>query len=643
MNDNFEPALTPEKINQLLSAAARDAMARILCEQDAATRPTDEELDERIAQLDELEPQLKRQARNSDYSKAEPMLRAAAQGIGITLPTAIPVALGRQGMQLLRSLCSLESEVLDGEDVRTAALPIVHQFGGTDVDSFVVAPVLLEDAIARTYQRNPSHHMKGNIDTIAKLLRLRFGNIPVAILTKAEQDAFFRWLARLPRNHGKAHGKNRFTEKDGRSGPLDPEKYAFTKDDEIAWADAADEAIMEEIRARNDISVLEKRAILAERLTPRLTLTTLKRYRDSFSRVMKGADDLGCKNRPPVLSYKDIETIVKADENKDDLYIRVTKPKLRMAWTEERLAEFLTCPIYTGSSSPHRRWRPGNVIVRDAIYWVPLIVLAIGSRIEEILELKRTDIVYRNKVYCLAIGLGPEQRTKTEASERVIPIPQMLLDLGFIDWWKSLGEDHGLLLFPDAAERSSKGTAADPFSKAFYRILDHLDLRSFDEDIYALRKTLSSMLHSAGVAENERQAIAGHRRSNVINRCYTAHRTKDLKAAVDRAAFQLEIVMDARHGFPVIRSSGLAGTEPLLAEVILADDGQAQSILLTRAGQDDHVFAFHRCDPISGDRLPTEDVFAAAKAFREICDQSAVRLPIHHLKRLAFEHFQALG
>jgi integrase len=246
-----------------------------------------------------------------------------------------------------------------------------------------------------------------------------------------------------------------------------------------------------------------------------------------------------------------------------------------MPWTEERLARFLTCPIYTGCFSEHRCSRPGEVIVRDSLYWVPLIVLTIGSRIEEILLLKRSNLVLRNETYCLAIGLDPDQKGKTPDAERVVPVPQLLLDLGFVDWIRSLPADHGPLLFPDAARRSEIDDLTGPFSKALNRILDACGLGDFDEDFYAMRKTLSSMLRRAGIEESQRQAIAGHKTGTILNRHYTAHHSRDLKAAVDAADFRLVIEEDPKRGHPVIASCGLVAAASLSVEVVLDEDSAA--------------------------------------------------------------------
>ena len=69
-----------------------------------------------------------------------------------------------------------------------------------------------------------------------------------------------------------------------------------------------------------------------------------------------------------------------------------------------------------------------------------------------------------NQTYCLAISLDCDQGGKSENAQRVIPIPQLLIDLGFVDWIKNLPEDHGPLLFPDAAARTEIDDLTGPFS-----------------------------------------------------------------------------------------------------------------------------------------------------------------------------------
>jgi integrase len=619
--------LAPADAKGLLTEVLRAELSRILAEQNAMGGASDDELDARIKKLEAENKALRRASRRHDWSAVQALLQKASELVSLPLPEPMTVDLGSQAMNLKRSLNDVEVHVLEGDDIRPSSADLRAAHGTGDFDTFVQAPVLLSQAWEQTLKNHPKPSMKGNIDAIARVALEFFDDIPVTAINKERQKAFFAWMARLPKKQGKSHGKNRFKS----------EAAVVLKNDEIEAADAADFLVTEELRSRTDISNAEKRAILAEKLTPRLTMTTLRNKRDALNRMLVSARDLGAPQMD-MLSYKEVEQLVAAQAPADELYVRVTKPKLRMPWSEERLAAFLTSPIFTGCFSPARRWRRGPHIIRDATYWVPLIVLTLGSRIEEILLLKRTDVRLRNGHYCLAIASGPANPGKTEDSKRIVPLPQLLLDLGFVEWFHALPEQHGILLFPEAARRSAKGDVTSAFGKHFRRILDRLGLGDFDEDFYAMRKTLSSMLRSAEVTDGQRQAIAGHQHGNILNIHYTAHHTKDLKAAVDKADFNIEIGRRRQYGFPVILGSNLAQTDSLEVEITLTEEGEAATVTIKDDRSSQPVFSYMREDQHSRQHLQM-----VAKDLKKLLAARSLRLPTNAMKRAAFEHLQALA
>jgi len=644
MTDQTYKQMSAEEIALLLTEALRAELARILLEQDTGAILDDDEIDARIALLEQENLTLKRRARRGDFAMVDQPLRKAADALGISLPATIPNDLGRRAVDLVREMKEIETKTLDGEDARAAAEAVVARFGGKTVDRFVEnRTVRLSDAWERAFKRHPTKSMKGNIDAIARVAIEYFGDVPVSMITRLKQEEFFAWMARLPKSQGRSHGKNRHTERARREGRPVEEHQQLTKQDEIDIADAKDEAETEALRARTDICDLEKRALLVEKLVPRLTMTTLRRNRDGLNRLFKAAADFGCDEALTAISYKDVERAIQAAAPDDPLYIRVTKPKLRMPWTEERLAQFLTCPIFTGCASIHRRWKSGDVIVRDAFYWVPLLLLTIGTRIEELLLLKRTSLRLRNGVDCLALGLDCDATGKGEAAERIVPIPQLLLDLEFVEWIKALGESHGPLLFPEIARRTETGKVTEAFGKALTRKLGHLELADFDEDLYAARKTLSSMLRSADVSDGQRQALAGHKAGSILNRHYTAHHTKDLKAAVDKADFKLEIIYSARHGHPVVKGCGLVQLESFSVNVVLGAGGDAEVIEINRVGTNESLFRFDRSEAKANAEDMSAAVRKAARSFRKLVGEHPLRLPKSSPKRAAIEHFHALG
>lgn len=80
-------------------------------------------------------------------------------------------------------------------------------------------------------------------------------------------------------------------------------------------------------------------------------------------------------------------------------------------------------------------------------FWIPLIALYTGMRSEEIGSLRLNSIVKIEGYWCIQID-----KSKTEAGERIFPIPQRLLDAGLLDYrlllLETLDSDMNASLFP---------------------------------------------------------------------------------------------------------------------------------------------------------------------------------------------------
>ncbi|WP_245216516.1 integrase [Sagittula salina] len=625
--------LTATDIKIILTEMMRTRLAQFLDLQSAPVAQTDAEIETRIEELEAENKSLRRAARRADWGNVRELIAVAARSMGLEMPAEIDGDLGRSALSMRKRLNEVEIQIVDGEDVRRSARPLLDEHGIDDFDRFIAAPVGVDAAFAEVDRRYPSKEMK-RITAALKVAYVEFfRNTPPHAIGQSRQEEFLKWVARFPKNHGKKHGKNAWTNKKEVNGE-GPQGKTISKTEEIAAADAHDYLAMEEIRAMEDISLAEKRARLAEQLQPRITTNTLRKYRDSLSRLFRVARALGSAV-PQVISYEELDRLVQSLATDDELYVRVTKPKIRLPWSKERLAAFLTSPLFTGSASEHRRWKSGRIVVRDASYWVPLLVLTLGSRITEILHLKKSDVVRRDGELCLTLNWGPEAPGKTTSARRILPLPRLLLELGFAGWFQNLPEEQ-MMLFPEALARSKKGDVVSAFGKHLRGILGHLGLADYEEDFYASRKTLSSMLDQAGIQEGRRQAIAGHAGGTVLNCHYTAHEVEQLKSALDEADFQLEIRHNPKLGFPVIRKCNLGKRTQRDVEVTLAADGQAATVAVLDKDDPHPVFEY-----ALDDKNDTMARGEAARALVSIAKDCALRMPRNSEKRKALEHLMA--
>jgi len=108
--------------------------------------------------------------------------------------------------------------------------------------------------------------------------------------------------------------------------------------------------------------------------------------------------------------------------------------------------------------SAHRERRDSS----PSRYWIPLVALYTGMRLEEIAQLRTSDL---RKVEEIDVIDTSKMRLKTKWSARTVPIHRKLLDLGFLEFCETKNE---VFLWSDLNERRD-GTRSDAYSKWFGR------------------------------------------------------------------------------------------------------------------------------------------------------------------------------
>ena len=79
---------------------------------------------------------------------------------------------------------------------------------------------------------------------------------------------------------------------------------------------------------------------------------------------------------------------------------------------------------------------------KPAYYWVPLLGLYTGARLNELCQLYVNDIKEIDKIWCIDINRNTnDKKLKNASSERVIPIHPKLIELGFLNFVKEQKEE----------------------------------------------------------------------------------------------------------------------------------------------------------------------------------------------------------
>ena len=90
--------------------------------------------------------------------------------------------------------------------------------------------------------------------------------------------------------------------------------------------------------------------------------------------------------------------------------------------------------MWTGCH-PYFRARAGDAIIRDARFWLPLLGIFHGNRLEELAHLRREDVRVVEGIPYLRITDEDGRQPKNEQSRRDVPLHPELIRLGFLDYW----------------------------------------------------------------------------------------------------------------------------------------------------------------------------------------------------------------
>jgi integrase len=141
-----------------------------------------------------------------------------------------------------------------------------------------------------------------------------------------------------------------------------------------------------------------------------------------------------------------------------------------------QLQKIFTAPIFTGCKDDQAGYAsPGSVIAEGARYWVPLIGLFSGMRLNEICQLDVTDIRVIDGVACFVVTeeslTGSRDKSlKTKSSARIVPVHPQLLDLSFMAFAERKERGGAIKVFDDLP-LGAKGFRSIAFSRWFARFL----------------------------------------------------------------------------------------------------------------------------------------------------------------------------
>ncbi|MFC3152162.1 tyrosine-type recombinase/integrase [Litoribrevibacter euphylliae] len=207
------------------------------------------------------------------------------------------------------------------------------------------------------------------------------------------------------------------------------------------------------------------------------------------------------------------------------------KNNKRAPFTRNDIQNIFSQPVFTEHN--HLKDRPTD-------YWLPILGLYTGARLNELAQLKKEHIIKVDGVDVISLK-EDGMKLKNEESARYIPIHNELIQLGFLRFVSTSASGH---LFKDLSETvaaKERGEYGAAYNKRFTRLKQAL---GFDQNksYHSFRHTMADELKEAKVPLEHIQAILGHTPETITQRVYmTEYPAMELKVQLDQVSFTNEL------------------------------------------------------------------------------------------------------
>ncbi len=177
-------------------------------------------------------------------------------------------------------------------------------------------------------------------------------------------------------------------------------------------------------------------------------------------------------------------------------------------------------------------------------FWFAIIALFTGARRNAATTLQYTDIIETNDIKCIQFKeTHPIKNLKTEESERIVPVAQQMLDLGFWEYInrrkKRLNATDTDFIFPNC-QRQDGAFNTNIVQKGFIKHITELGIKQKGGekyDFHSLRNNASLRLQDVGVSISYINKIIGWKGETTMETNYSKRRLYEIKDEVDKLRY----------------------------------------------------------------------------------------------------------
>ncbi|AYM83786.1 integrase [Agrobacterium tumefaciens] len=176
------------------------------------------------------------------------------------------------------------------------------------------------------------------------------------------------------------------------------------------------------------------------------------------------------------------------------------------------IAPIFASPLYAGSLGHLRGQRRavGQQVFHDSLYYLPILFTYLGPRRKEFAGLHVNDIARDGDGYVIILRSNGIRRLKNIQSQRMLPMPEEMVRLGFIEYVQAIKKLGYATLFPDLFSDKTENDPGDRFYDTFVPIMQAvLGEKMWERAIHAFRHGFADTLKQAGVSQDVIEDISG--------------------------------------------------------------------------------------------------------------------------------------
>ena len=233
---------------------------------------------------------------------------------------------------------------------------------------------------------------------------------------------------------------------------------------------------------------------------PRISVGTVNGYIQKLSALLSWSVNEGYLDKNPARGLKVADTVKRKDK--------------RQPFAPWQLQKIFDAPLYRGCRNDGAGYAtPGNDKPRRGRFWVPLIALFSGMRLNEICQLNVEDVRVVDGIHCFIVTTDVEngvadKKLKTSSGERLIPVHPELIRIGFLQHVTERRLSRSAKLFPELTVAKS-GYYSDTFSKFFANFLNKAGAKATRTSFHSFRHNFRDALREARVDREIALALGG--------------------------------------------------------------------------------------------------------------------------------------